>query len=294
MKIDICLVGFGTWGKIIFNNILENKHYNLVLIITSKKKKILNKSRNIKISSNYKDAAKQKNIKDAFISTTPKKQFEISKFFLKNGISLILEKPVSLKLNNIKKLIELNNRYKKIILVNYIYLYHPLILHIKKNIEKNKELIKFFKTKGGDNKPERTYINTLFDWGPHDLSLLLFFINEPCLHSAFKQKKYRRVNYLLKFNNNNQSSLLIFGNNFKNKKRNILIETNKNTYEIDLSKRNILKKNNRLLSYTMHDTPLQNLLNSFYKKFINKKKYNDDLIFSINLTNILTKVEKNV
>ena len=189
MKIDICLVGFGTWGKIIFNNILENKHYNLVLIITSKKRKYLIKQEILKYPIIIRILTKQKNIKGfAFIATTPKKQFEISKFFLKNGISLILEKPVSLRLNNIKKLIELNNKYKKIILVNYIYLYHPLILHIKKNIEKNKELIKFFKTKGGDNKPERTYINTLFDWGPHDLSLLLFLLMNH-IYIVFLNKK---------------------------------------------------------------------------------------------------------
>ena len=247
-------------------------------------------------TDNYKDAVKSKKVQAAFIATTPEAQIIISKLYLKNNISLILEKPVSLNLNNIKKIIELNNKYKKLILINYIYLYHPLILFLKEFFSKNNEKVKYIKTSGGDNNPQRFFISTLFDWGPHDLSILLFFISYPTLSKFSVSRKYRRINYKLYFKSNeNFISTTYFGNNFKFKKRIVKIYTNKNYYEIDLVKNILLKKDKKILNFKIKSTPLQNILNFFHKNFKNKKLYNRDLNTSIKLTEILLKVEeKNV
>ena len=296
MKINICIVGHGTWGKIILNNILLNKNYNLIMLVTSQKKIHSKLPKNTIVTKRYKDVIKYKNIKAAFIVTSPAKQIEISQFYLKNKISLLLEKPVALNLQNIKKIIELKNKFKKLILINYVYLYHPIIMYLKDLFSKNKEVVNFIKTKGGDNKPARSYIPTLFDWGPHDLSILMFFFKEFKLIDCLSEKKYRRINYILflKHNDKNISSLT-FGNNFNYKKRIIEIYTDKNVYNIDLVQNILLKGKKKISNFKIKTTPLQNMLNYFHKNFNNSKIYNRDLKDSILLTKILLeKKEKNI
>ena len=293
MKIDICIVGHGKWGKIILENILLNKHFNLLILITKQKVLKKNISKKTIVISDYKKITKFKNVKAAFIATSPDKQIKISQFFLKNNISLILEKPISTNIHSINKLIKINKIYKKLIIVNYIYLHHPLILHLQNKLLRSKEKIINIETIGGDNKPERKYISTLFDWGPHDLSILLFFIKNPTINNINFEKRFRRINYEINFQSKEKFiSSICFGNNFKSKTRKIKIFNNKNFYELNLISNNIFDQNNKKLKVKIVDSPLQNVLNYFYNNFKNKKIINRDLIFSKILTNILLKVHK--
>ena len=295
MKINICIVGHGKWGKIILDNILLNKNYNLLILIT--KQKVLKKNipKKVTIISDYKKIVKFKNIKAAFIATSPEKQIKISQFFLKNNISLILEKPISTNMLSINKLIEINKIYKKLIIVNYIYLHHPLISHLKKKLLRSKEKISHIETIGGDNKPERKFISTLFDWGPHDLSILLYFIKNPIINNINFKKNFRRINYKIKLQSKENSiSSICFGNNFKFKTRKIKIFTDKNFYELNLISNTIFDKNKKKLKIKFIDSPIQNMLNYFYNNFKNKKIINKDLIFSKYITNILLAVQKKI
>lgn len=91
MKETCVLIGYGNWGKRIYPSLKKN--FKVVKIIKSK--------------DNYK-TIDYNDINWAFVITPERTHYKFVNFFLKKKINVFCEKPISLSLNNAKKLINLS------------------------------------------------------------------------------------------------------------------------------------------------------------------------------------------
>ena len=100
-RINLALIGFGSFGKLYFKTIKKNKKFNLVTIF--RKKKINNAKFRILSKKNI----ILSKIDAAVVCTPVETHYKISKLLLENKIPIILEKPAAKNITEIRKLIKI-------------------------------------------------------------------------------------------------------------------------------------------------------------------------------------------
>tara|TARA_B100001057_G_C22839211_1_gene946400 strand:- start:428 stop:1384 length:957 start_codon:yes stop_codon:yes gene_type:complete len=174
-NIKVGIIGFGNIGQKRFKalSMIKKFHIDVVYIVDFHKPKNLNK--NIKYFKNWKDI---KSIKvDLVIVSTPTSESKIIVKNLCNKFNIIVEKPLSNKINQIKKIIHKSNQNKKMLKIGYNLRFDDGLLKAKKLIDQNLlgkiYYIKIFYANGAA-KTNSNNVGSLLDMGTHSLNLLIW------------------------------------------------------------------------------------------------------------------------
>ena len=124
---NVALIGYGYWGKIIHKYISNNKELNLIGIYSPHYE-----------SSISIDELINKGMQCAFVCTPIETHYEIVSFLLENRINVFCEKPLCKKYIETEKLIEIAKLNKVILFTDYIYTFSKSINLIKQKIKKIK------------------------------------------------------------------------------------------------------------------------------------------------------------
>ena len=293
-RINIALVGFGRFGKKYFQCLKKSKRFNLKAIY--RKKKLTNK----KFSKLTNSDLKKNRIKGAIICTPLDTHFKLSKIFIKNKIPIILEKPAAKNLTEIKKLIELSYKNKSTVLVNHSDLYNKNF----KNLIKNVKLIgkiRYIEARFGkfsSNYKDKDYLPAK-DWLPHPIALILTIIKKIKKISIISNKiNFKKLSIfqkiVLSFEAENKIKGKIYFSNTSRKKNRILLIHGSNgilNYDGYFTKNNFIKTKVKIDSRKNLLSPMENILEIFYKA-INGKKFYSDLKMSYEIEKILEKIKK--
>lgn len=167
----IGLIGFGYWGKKVYNTISNISDTYQVIVSDPL----------IKNSCEIEEILKDKNIDDVFIVTPEETHFKIAKKCLENDKNVFVEKPLCLKKNEALILTKLAREKERLLYVDYIFLYDPYVKKIKELIEDFQigELKNIYSVRHsvGVNKPN---ISVFEDLAIHDIYMGKFFTNEKC------------------------------------------------------------------------------------------------------------------
>ena len=117
-KINIALIGYGYWGKIVEKYLIQNTKYNLIVVHK-------NKEEDLSYIANNND------IEAVYIATPISTHYELVTFFLNANKHILCEKPLSTSLSEVKELEDLSKQHNKIIETNYIYLVSDSIKQLK-------------------------------------------------------------------------------------------------------------------------------------------------------------------
>ena len=133
-KFNVLIVGFGYWGPILARNFQSNLYFNVHSICDSNLIN-LSKAKNIYPNSNYyksyKRALDNPEIDIVIISTPTKTHYKITKMALSKKKHVLCEKPLSLKLKQVKHLISLGKKNKRFLFVDYPFIYSESVSFIK-------------------------------------------------------------------------------------------------------------------------------------------------------------------
>lgn len=154
----LALIGTGRWGKNYINTINNLSSCELPEEFIK--------------TSNYKDLFAFDNIDGVIIATPSSTHFKIAKEFLEKGFNVLIEKPMTNSYKDALELSKIAKKYKNIVMIGHIYLYNPAFLQVKKLI-KSIGKIKYISTEGMNNGPVRPDVSALWDWGPHDISMVI-------------------------------------------------------------------------------------------------------------------------
>lgn len=177
----VVLVGFGYWGKNWARQLLLHSNIQLVAVSDScskKKEDFITTYTDIDFVSDYKDSLSL-NIDAAIVATPVVCHFEISKFFLKNNVNVLCEKPLSIKRNEIFQLDEIAKKKKLVLMVGHIFQFNCAILKIKSILE-SKQLgnILYVKSSRTGLGPLRQDVDVITDLATHDIYILNFLFDE--------------------------------------------------------------------------------------------------------------------
>ena len=172
---NICVVGAGYWGK---NHIRILNQLNVLKGIVELDCDILNtflnKYPDINGYSKIEDALNEDY--DGFIIATPAKtHFEIAKIIISAKKHILIEKPMTLCVEEAKELVALAEKNKVNAMVGHVLLFHPAIKKIKRMIE-NDEIgdLQYLYSNRLNLGKVRTEENVFWSLAPHDIAIFQY------------------------------------------------------------------------------------------------------------------------
>jgi len=179
-KVNIAVIGAGGWGKNLVRNFSE---LGVLKTVCDASKELLktrkSKYPRISFTNSYKDVLKDPEIQGVVIATPAATHYEIAKEALLAGKNTYVEKPLALQIEEAKELIALADKSKCILMVGHILRYHPAVNKLKELIDSG-ELgkIQYVYSNRLNIGKIRTEENILWSFAPHDISVILFLLNE--------------------------------------------------------------------------------------------------------------------
>ena len=271
--INLGLVGAGKWVKNYINTINRMPGIRLAAVVSSNSETRNFVQTDVELFSNWSSII-DISLDGLILAVPPKVQTEIAMSALKARLPLLLEKPMALDPKEAEKINKASREKKVFILVNHIYLHHPVYMKLKQLLINEGSEIKAIHTQSGNRGPFREEWSALWDWGPHDLAMALDLVKGPASVkkvSLIKRDKGNKKsgNYLIQLSlSNGATADLKFGNLMPNRVRQLRVQTDTGEYIFDET------SNNRLKHFTKSGVknipvddcvPLDNLLRYFVK-----------------------------
>ena len=138
---NISIIGYGYWGKKLARNFQNSTFFNILSVVDNKKINLADAKRtlpSIECYSSYKSVVKNNLLDLIVISTPTSTHYNIAKSALENSKHVLVEKPLSLSLKQVNNLNKIAKNRKKMIFVDYPFLFSGTINYIKKVIIQNK------------------------------------------------------------------------------------------------------------------------------------------------------------
>jgi len=180
---SICVVGAGYWGK---NHIRTLSQLGALGGIVEKNKKLLSQ-----ISKEYPDVVVSNNLNDAInidqfsaftVATPPENHFNIAEKIIKAGKHVLVEKPITLNIEEAEELCNLSKEYNVHLMVGHVLLFHPAIIELKKLIDSDRiGNLQYIYSNRLNLGKVRTKENVFWSLAPHDIALFQYFTESfPC------------------------------------------------------------------------------------------------------------------
>lgn len=187
-KVAIGQIGLGNWGKNILRNLREFGVLRLACdldpdVIAELKKEFPNVDYTSKADAIWKDPA----IQAVAIATSAPTHYDLAKKSLAAGKDVFIEKPLSLRVDEAKELIDLAEKQGRILMVGHILHYHPAVIKLRERISAGAlGKIQYIYSNRLNIGRLRTEENILWSFAPHDISAILLLVGEePLKVSSF-------------------------------------------------------------------------------------------------------------
>lgn len=160
---NIGLVGYGYWGKILYKNLTSLDH-----------KVVVCESAPVSGMDTIKDYRQLDGVDSVFIAVPCMNHFEVCKHFIDRGMNVFCEKPLTIKLNETKALYELAAASGSSLFVDWVFIFNQQVNAIKSIVD-SKELgqLRSVSMRRLNKGPIRYDVDSLYDLSSHDLSILL-------------------------------------------------------------------------------------------------------------------------
>ena len=305
-KLKVCLVGYGYWGPKLARNFQNSNFFDLTSVSDKSRSNLAKAKKDfplINISTDFKKLITN-NIDLVVIATPTETHFKISKFSLEKKKHILVEKPISLSSTDVIKLQKISRKNKKLIFVDYPFLFSGSINYIKKII-KDKKFGKLLEIESyREQAPIRKDVNVVWDLAVHDISILTYLlkqnpknmkslkintVNTPKADTAYINLTYKnKLNVFIKNSWISPTKIRIM--KFKFKKAIVYCDENESMYKIKIysKKNNHLKYNIEIPDINLRE-PLSNLVDYIYRA-IHKKEGSMFDSLNFNVTKILQKL----
>lgn len=180
--LKMALIGYGYWGPNVAKKLYENPNINFYGICDIKENRLnLAKyvyANSIMYTQNYKDYIEDSKIDAIAIAVETENHYKLIKEALEHGKHVYVEKPITDSSKQAIELHEIALSRRKILHVDHIMVYHPIIRKIKNLIENNElgQIIYYdcSRINLGNIKND---ISSMWDLAVHDLSIIDYLSN---------------------------------------------------------------------------------------------------------------------
>jgi predicted dehydrogenase len=180
--IKLGIIGCGYWGPNLIRNFNKVKGCEVAWCADLDGERLQHIAKlypKMKTTKSYKDMLNDGSVEGVIVATPIQTHYLIGKEALEAGKHVLIEKPITSSSKDATKLIETAKAKRKVLMVDHTFEYSPAVQKIK-DIIKKKELgdiltIDMVRVNLGLFQEK---VNVVWDLAPHDLSMLLSFVDD--------------------------------------------------------------------------------------------------------------------
>lgn len=176
---NIGLIGAGAWGKNHLRNLYNIGVLHSVLETSDKIiEQRVKEFPEVKFVKDLNTFLKNDNLKGVVIAAPAELHYQLTKTCLLAGKDVMVEKPLALNVKEGEELVKIAKDNNKILMVGHILQFHSAVLKLKEMIDSG-ELgkIRYIYSNRLNIGKLRTEENVLWSFAPHDISLIVMFMN---------------------------------------------------------------------------------------------------------------------
>lgn len=187
----VAVLGCGYWGQNLVRNFHELGALDCVCDVNPETLRRVASSYGVKTSPDIAEVLRDRQIDAVVIAAPAVQHYDLAKRSLLAGKDVFVEKPLSLRSAEGEELVELARKEKRILMVGHILEHHPAVLELKKLIT-NGDLgkIQYIYSSRLNLGKLRTEENILWSFAPHDISAILYLLDEAPLRASAQGGTY--------------------------------------------------------------------------------------------------------
>src|SRR5579864_6519526 len=175
----VAVIGAGYWGK---NLVRSFQQLGVLACVCDEREDVLAEARanyGVATTTKVEDVLSDSGIQAVSIALPAAQHYAVARQALLRGKDVLVEKPLALTAAEGKELIQLAAEHGRILMVGHILEYHPAILKLKQLV-RDGELgrIQYIYSSRLNLGKLRTEENILWSFAPHDISAILFLLQE--------------------------------------------------------------------------------------------------------------------
>jgi len=188
--VNLSLIGCGYWGPNLLRNFTQTEGCRVKSVAEIDEKRIDYIKKNypyIATTKDYKDILNDSEIDGVIIALPAFLHYRIAKEVLQSKKHVFVEKPLSLTKEECIDLINEGKKQEKVLMVGHTFEYNPAVRKVKEYIDRGEiGEIYYIYSQRLNLGQVRNDINAMWNLAPHDISIILFWLNqEPIEVQAF-------------------------------------------------------------------------------------------------------------
>ncbi len=180
-KPKVVVIGSGSWG---FNHVRtfyalpDCELVGVSDLVEKNLERVKKQFPEIPVEKDYQKFIKNPEVDVVVIATSAETHFQIAKDALLNGKHCMVEKPITLDINEAEELVNLAKERNLTLMVGHLLLYHSAVEYLKKIVDKKSigDMLYIYSQRVNLGKV-RSKENALWSFAPHDISIMLHLIN---------------------------------------------------------------------------------------------------------------------
>ena len=187
----IGVVGCGYWGR----NLVRNFHElgSLAAVCDSDLARLEEMQQAYGVSGyqKFEDMLALPEIQAVAIAAPAARHFELAKRAMLAGRDVFVEKPLALRVEEGEELVELAQRKARVLMVGHLLHYHPAIVELRRMLQEG-ELgkVEYISSSRLNLGKLRTEEDILWSFAPHDISAILYLLDESPTRVAAQGASY--------------------------------------------------------------------------------------------------------
>ena len=171
-RTSIGLIGFGRWGQTIAQSINNSLNCRISALVSHYPIASDKLPKDCTVYNNSDEMYRSQKISAVIIANSPENHYQEALIALENNLPTWIEKPLTTNSMESLDLLTVSKRLNSRVFVDHIFVHSVGWSIFKKTSQDMVNLIRV-QSAGGAPLPIRDSISPLWDWGPHDISLVL-------------------------------------------------------------------------------------------------------------------------
>jgi predicted dehydrogenase len=180
--VNIAVIGCGYWGPNLIRNFNSLSDCRVKLVCDGNKDRLAHMKRiypSLETTTKFDDVINDAEINAIVIATPVRFHFEMARKSLLAGKHTFIEKPMASSVDECEQLIEIAQKKQLKLMVGHTFIYSPPVRKIKEIVTAG-DLgeIQYISARRLNLGLFQTDINVAWDLAPHDISIMLYILNE--------------------------------------------------------------------------------------------------------------------
>jgi len=185
--IGIVVVGYGYWGPNIVRNILESADLRLMGLCETdpvRAEDFRRRNPEIRVEPDFDTLLLDPRVQAVAIATPPRTHYELAQRALRAGKHVLVEKPLATSVAEAEEMIEIAERNNRVLMPGHTFVYSPSVNKVRDLIHSGELGDVYFITSSRMNLGLYQRDGVISDLAPHDLSILLYWLDRPVTQIA--------------------------------------------------------------------------------------------------------------